>query len=133
MSVEATQRRCPLLAASAEPEGPAREDRAVDPGQGQRVQGLVIQPRLQAFGCGPVSTEREHVGREIAAIDIEAGRAERQQDAPSAAPGIERGVPVFLHERSVVRDLGPVVVDLGPPTRHEPVVPGRRRLVHPPA
>ena len=67
----------------------------------------------------------EHVGRDIAAVDVQTGAQQGKQQAARAAGQIEGRLSVVLDERSVEGKLVRIgLVELRPPAGHEPVVPG---------
>ena len=125
MVVDATQRLGVVLALTAEAEASADEDRAIAARQVELVQRLRVEVRSEALLLGALAAQRQHVGRDVAAVDVEAGPEIRQEEAPGPAGGVERGL-TFLDEPPEVVDLGARVVELGPPLRNEPVVPRLR-------
>lgn len=90
---------------------------------------LCMEPRRgQPFAHRAFAAEREHVRRDVAAVDVEAGVQIRDQQPTRPAGDVECGLP-GLDERAEEVDLGAVEVELGPPARDEAVVPGAR-LAH---
>ena len=74
---------------------------------------------------------REHVGRDIAAVDVQAGLQQREQEAARATAKVEGGLAVALDEPLVEGQLSRVrFVELGPPARDQAVMPGLRGVRH---
>ena len=116
-----------VLAVAAEPESAADEDRPVRPRDVELVQGLCVEARrIEAFSRGPLAREREHVGRDVAAVDVELGTQVGHEQAARAAGCVKCRLTGFDEAAEVV-DLRTVEVELRPPTRDETVVPGLRR------
>ena len=91
---------------------------------------LHVQLRREALALGLLAAERDHVGRDVAAVDVQAGSEVGNEQAPGPAGDVQRGLPVVSMNLLEVRDLlrAEVVVELGPLPSDEPVVPGRRLL-----
>jgi hypothetical protein len=58
---------------------------------------------VKPFALGALSRIRQHVGRDVDTVDVEAGVQQRDQDAPGAAPDVERRL-FRLHVR--LQELG---------------------------
>jgi hypothetical protein len=115
-----------VLAIATEPEPAAEHDRRVATREVELVHGLRVEPRRRhALPLGALAAEREHVGGDVAAVDVEPRLKIRHEEPPGAARDVERGLS-RLHEALEVVDLGTVEVELGPPPRDEAVVPGLR-------
>ena len=54
---------------------------------------LLVQPRRQAVPRGLLVAEGEHVGREVAAVDVQAGLQQGKQEAAHATPRSSAGWP----------------------------------------
>ena len=127
--MEAAERLDVVLALPAQAEAAADDDRPVAARQVELVHGLRVQVRGQTLRLGTLAAEGQHVGGDVAAVDVEAGLQKRYEQASGAAGDVERGLP-RLDEAPEVRDLRAGSVELRPPLRDEPVVP-RLRLAHP--
>jgi hypothetical protein len=126
--VKAPERLDVLLPRAPEPECTAHEDRPVAPGRIELVHRRDEQPGREPLAARLLAAERDHVRRQVTAADVET-RPQAGQEQPSrAARHVERGLAVAFHPAEEVRDLmGPeVVVELRPPLRDQPVVPGVR-------
>ena len=89
----------------------------------------------QTFASTPASSSllaarRDHVGRDVAAVDVQARLAVRDEQPAGAARHVERRLARPLDEAPEVLDLLAALVELGPPPGDEPVMPGLRRDVH---
>jgi hypothetical protein len=127
--VEAPERLEVVLPPAAEAEAAADDDRPIAPRQVELVHGLRVQVRGQTLRLGPLPAEGQHVGGDVAAVDVEAGLQKRHEQPAGSARDVERRLPC-LDEALEVRDLWAGSVELRPPLRDEPVVP-RLRLAHP--
>ncbi len=96
LAVAAAERLGILLPLAAEAEGIADVDRPVRPRQAELVHCLLVQPRRQAVPRGLLVAEGEHVGREVAAVDVQAGLQQGKQEAARATAEVERGLAVPL-------------------------------------
>ena len=92
------------------------------------MHGLRIQVRRQALGFRAFATKRQHVRREVTTVDVQARPEVRDEEPSGPARDVESRLTVVLDELLEVRDLGAVHVELGPPSRNDPVVPGLRLL-----
>jgi hypothetical protein len=81
------------------------------------------------FTLGFLAAERDHVRRDIAAVNVESGSKVRDEQTAGAAGNVERRL-TSLDVLLKVRDLGAIFVELGPPPRNEAVVPGLWRVRH---
>jgi hypothetical protein len=79
MVVDSTERLDVVLAVSAEAEPSADEDRAIAPGQLELVECLGVEVRRQALLLGGLAAEGQHVGRDVAAVDVQARTKIRQE------------------------------------------------------
>jgi hypothetical protein len=113
-----------VFAVAAQTEATADIHRAVPARQVELVHGLRVQPRGEAPARGGLATVREHVRRDVAAVDVEAGAQVRKQQPAGAARDVERRLAVLLDKPLEVRDLLAADVELRPPLRHNTVVPG---------
>ena len=85
---------------------------------------LRVKVRREPLSLGGLAAAREHVRRDVAAVDIEAVAEVREQEPARAAAEIERRL-ARLDVAPEVVDLGAVGVELGPVVGHDAVVPGR--------
>src|SRR5438094_1141605 len=77
------------------------------------------------------SSRRNHVGRYVDAIDVKPLGRERHQKPSRSASEIEHRLAELLDRRPVVAELVRLCdVELGPPPRDQPVVPGPGLLIH---
>src|SRR6185436_9515275 len=120
---------CVAFPVASEPEAAADENRAVPPRGLEFVHRVYEQGGGKAFALRFLATERDHVGGDITAVDVEAGPKVRDEQAPRAARDIKRGLTA-LDVLLEVPDLAAVFVELGPPPRTEPVMPGLWRAKH---
>jgi hypothetical protein len=111
-----------LLAGCSEAEAATHEDRAVAARHVELVHRLRVQVRGQALALGRLPTEREHVGRDVGAVDVQAGPEVRKEQASRPARDVERRL-ACLDERAEVVDLRAGEVELGPPACDDAVVP----------
>ena len=88
---------------------------------------LPVEGRRDALALRRLTAEREHVGRDVAAVDVEARSEERDQQPPGPAGDVERGLSASLDDAPEVVDLRPADVELRPPPGDDAVVPGLRR------
>ena len=68
----------------------------------------------------------EHVGGDVAAVDVNAGLQQRQQHAACAATYFQGGLAEALDGPEEERRFGCVVNELGPALGHQAVVPDER-------
>jgi hypothetical protein len=129
--LEPPQRQSILLASASEPESPADENGLVATRRIELVHRLDEERRSEPLALGLLPAERDHVRRHVAAVDVEPGSEVRDEQPSGAAGDVERRLTA-LDVLLEVRDLGTVLVELGPPLRDEPVVPGLRDLIHGP-
>src|ERR1700674_2810568 len=75
---------------------------------------------------------REHVGRDVAAIDVEAIGEKRNEDPPRTATRIEHGLPEPSDRRAEVGQLFRLRFgdELAPPPRDQAVMPRPRLGSH---
>jgi hypothetical protein len=88
------------------------------------VDRLLVEVRTKTLALRRLAAEREHVGGDVAAVDVEPGAKKRHEEATGAAGDVERRLAAFLDDAPEVRDLRPADVELGPPARDNAVVPG---------
>ena len=81
----------------------------------------LIEPRSQSLPSGAFPAVGAHIGRDVAAVDVQAGAHQGKQDAPRAAGEIERRLAILLDEAPVEGELVRVeCVELGPPPGDRP-------------
>jgi hypothetical protein len=78
-----------VVAPATEAEGIADVDRAVGARQIERVHRLLVEPRREPLPRGLFPAMRQHVRRQVAAIDVQPRPQQWQQQAPGAAREIE--------------------------------------------
>ena len=131
-AVEPAQRFLVLSPGAADAEHPAGDHRAVAARGCERVQRLHEQRRLEPLTPSVLAAEGDHVGRDVAPVDVEPGTEPGQQQPARAASGVERRLP-DLDEPPVVVDLRTAVVQRGPVLGDEAVVPRLGRAAHSPS
>src|SRR3954465_1096095 len=133
MLVEAAKRLEILLACAPEPERTADEDRPVPPRRLELVHRLHEERRRQSLARRFLAAERDHVRRDVAAVDVEAGTKVRDQQPACPASDVERRLTASLDVPPEVGNLvrPELVVELRPPPRDQAVVPGLRSAVQP--
>src|SRR3954466_7227555 len=109
---------------ATESEAAADDDRPVSARQVELVQGLCVEIRREPFRLGARAAMLEHVGRDVAAVDVEPCAQPRDEQPAGPARGIQRRLAFVLDEALEVRDLGAGPVELGPPLREHTVMPG---------
>ena len=84
--------------------------------------------RRQSLECRLLATERNHVGGNVAAVDVEPCTKIGNEQPAGAARDVERWLAIPLDVPLEVRDLmrPEAVVELRPPLRDQTVVPGLR-------
>ena len=87
---------------------------------------LLVQSRRQPIPRGALAAEGEHVGRDVAAVDVQPGLQAREAAGGPCRSQVEGGLAVALDERPVEASSSRVVVELRPPASHQAVVPGLR-------
>ncbi len=117
-----------LLTGAAKAEAAADEERPVTPGQLELVHRLGVQRRSETFPLGGSTAEREHVGRDVATVDVEARAEEGEQQPARSARDVERRLSVRLDLPPEVVELGASLIELGPPARDDAVVPRLRKV-----
>ena len=75
------------------------------PRQIELVHRLLVQPRSQSLPCGSFPAIGEHVGRDVAAVDVQTGAQQRKQQTPRAAGEIEGRLTIVLDDAAVEGEL----------------------------
>src|SRR5262249_48525550 len=114
-----------LASCGTQSEHAAGDDRPVPPRGGELVERLDQQRWLKAVGAGTLAAELDHVGRDVAAVDVVTGLPPRDQQPAGAAAGGEGRLPRG-DEAAEVLDLRAAGVERRPPLSNEPVVPSSR-------
>ena len=122
---EAAQRLGVTLAIAPQPEAAADEDRLVGARRVELVHRLHEEGRREPCALRLLAADRDHVAGDVTTVDVEPGEQEWDEQSPGAAGDVESRLAA-LDVLLEVGDLRPVLGELGPPLRHEPVVPGRR-------
>ena len=127
--VETTQRLGVAFAVAPKPEAAADKDSSVGARRVELVHRLHEERRRKRFTLGFLVAERDHVRRDIAAVDVESGSEVPDEQTAGAAGNVESRL-TFLDVLLKLRDLGAIFVELGPLPRNEAVVPGLWRVRH---
>jgi hypothetical protein len=90
------------------------------------VHRLDEERRCEPFGFGLCPAERDHVGGDITAVDVESCAEKGNQEAAGPARDVERRLTAF-DVALEVGDLRAILVELGPPLGDEAVVPRLRQ------
>ncbi len=112
-----------VRARTAESERTAHHDGAIAARQFELVHRLLVQRNAQSLRIGSSLAPTQHVGRRVTAVDVDPDSPQRQQQAPGPATGVERGLAARLYRAPEVLNVVAVVIELGPPARHQAVVP----------
>jgi hypothetical protein len=93
------------------------------------VQRLRVElRRFEALSRCALTAEGQHVGRDVASVDIEPRLEPGHEQPPRTASDVESGLSGFDEPAEIV-GLGAAEIELCPPSRNEPVVPGLRLFV----
>ena len=94
------------------------------PGWSQPVHGLLEQARHIARLRRPGAAHGQHIGRDVAAVDVHTRAQVRQQQATGAAADIEHRLTEPSDKVLEIRELRTVEVEFGPPLCYQAVMPG---------
>ncbi len=133
MVVDPSERGRVALGAAANREGPNREDRRVSPRPIESVEGLHRETSLNVDPGqgGSIASVLHHVGGDVRPVNIKALGEQRHEEPTGAAPEIQRRLPKPPDGRPQVCKLNRFgLVDLGPPSGDEPVMPRASLFAH---
>ena len=89
-----------MIALAAESERAADDDRPVPPRKLELVHRLRVEVRrVEALAHSALACEREHVGRDVAAVDVDAGVQVGHEQPPRPTCGVESRRPDSTNDR----------------------------------
>ena len=105
--METPQRFLVLRARATEADDAARDDRPIAARRIELVQRLNEERRLEPLAASPLAAEGDHVGRSVAAVDIQSGAQPGNQEPARPAAGVERRLSVLDEAAKIVDLLDP--------------------------